>query len=175
MSQSETPTALVLTDPQNDFLSRDGVTWGMVDMASDVAVGSSFRDKYGPWALVTGASSGMGAAFARQVAARGLNVVLVTRREDRLRALSEDLKRSGSAQTRVAPADLSRDDFIPRLAEATDGLQINLLVNNAGLGVTGECLANDLGAELGMLHLNCRAPLCGRESRFPSRNLYRSR
>ena len=77
---------------------------------------SNFRDKYGPWALVSGASSGMGAAFARQLAARELNVVLVARREDRLRALSEDLKRSVSAQTRVVSADLSRDDFIPRLA-----------------------------------------------------------
>ncbi len=120
---------------------------------------NSFRDKYGPWALVSGASSGMGAAFARQLAAKGLNVVLVARREERLRALSEELKRSASAQTRVVSADLTRDDFIPRLAEATEGLEINLLVNNAGLGVTGEFLANDLGAELGMLHLNCRAPL----------------
>ncbi len=48
---------------------------------------------------------------------------------------------------------------MPRLAEATDGLEIDLLVNSAGLGMTGEFLANDLGAELGMLHLNCRAPL----------------
>jgi len=120
---------------------------------------SNFRGEYGPWALVTGASSGMGAAFARQIATRGLNVVLVARREDRLLALSEELKRSASVQTRVVSADLSRDDFIPRLAEATDGLEVNLLVNNAGLGVTGEFLSNDLGAELGMLHLNCRAPL----------------
>ncbi len=48
---------------------------------------------------------------------------------------------------------------MPRLAEATDGLEINLLVNSAGLGMTGEFLTNDLGAELGMLHRNCRAPL----------------
>ena len=118
-----------------------------------------FRDKYGPWALVSGASSGMGAAFARQLAARGFNVVLVARREDRLRALAEELKRSGSVETRVVSADLSRDDFIPQLAEATDGLEINLLVNNAGLGLTGDFLTNDLDAELGMLHLNARAPL----------------
>ncbi len=119
----------------------------------------SFRKRYGPWALVTGASSGMGASFAKQLAEKGLNVVLVARREDRLRALSEALERSASVQTRVVSADLSRDDFIPSIAEATDGLEIGLLVNNAGLGVTGEFLANDLGAELGMLHLNCRAPV----------------
>ena len=81
----------------------------------------SFRERYGPWALVTGASSGIGASFAKQLAEKGLNVVLVARREDRLRALSEALERSASVQTRVVSADLSRDDFIPSIAEATDG------------------------------------------------------
>ncbi len=81
----------------------------------------SFRKRYGPWALVTGASSGMGASFAKQLAEKGLNVVLVARREDRLRALSEALERSASVQTRVVSADLSRDDFTPSIAEATDG------------------------------------------------------
>ncbi len=81
----------------------------------------SFRKRYGPWALVTGVSSGMGASFAKQLAEKGLNVVLVARREDRLRALSEALERSASVQTRVVSADLSRDDFIPSIAEATDG------------------------------------------------------
>lgn len=120
---------------------------------------TTFLMKYGPWALVTGASSGMGAAFARHLAERKLNVVLVARRADRLRDLAHELERKASVQTRVVPADLSRDDFMPKLKDATNGLEINLLVNNAGMEMTGEFLANDLDAEVRMLQLNCRAPL----------------
>ncbi len=119
----------------------------------------SFQRKYGPWALITGASSGMGTVFAKQLASRHLNVVLVARREDRLRALSEELERNTSIETRVVPTDLSREDFVPQLAEATDGLEVNLLVNNAGFVVSGEFLDNDLSAELEMLQVDCRAPL----------------
>ena len=120
---------------------------------------SNFLMTYGPWALVTGASSGMGAAFARQLAERKLNLVLVARRKDRLQDLAQEIERRASVQTRVVPADLSRDDFLATLKDATNGLEINLLVNNAGMEVTGEFLANDLETELRMLQLSCRAPL----------------
>ena len=120
---------------------------------------SSFKEKYGPWALVTGASSGLGSTFARQLATKGLNLVLVARREDRLHALADELKRAGSIETRVVSADLSRDDFLPRIAQVTEGLDVNLLVNNAGHTLTADFLTNELNAELGMLHLNSRAPL----------------
>ncbi len=119
----------------------------------------NFLMKYGPWALVTGASSGMGAAFARHLAERKLNLVLVARREDRLQDLAHELEQKGSIQARVVPVDLSRDDFMPTVKDATDGLEINLLVNNAGMEMTGDFLSNDLDAELRMVHLNCRAPL----------------
>ncbi len=119
----------------------------------------NFQTKYGPWALVTGASSGMGAALARHLAERKLNVVLVARRKDRLQDLAQEIERKASVQTRVVPADLSRDDFMPTLKDATNGLEINLLVNNAGMEVTGQFLANDLETELRMLQLSCRAPL----------------
>ncbi len=95
-----------------------------------------FQNKYGPWALITGASSGVGSAFAKQLAAEGLNVVLVARREDRLRALARELERTASIETRVVAADLSREDFLPRIAEVSEGLEINLLVNNAGHTLT---------------------------------------
>jgi short-subunit dehydrogenase len=118
-----------------------------------------FVERFGPWALVTGASSGMGEAFAGRLAEIGLNIVLVARREDRLRKLADDLHRQHSVNTRLVAADLSRDDFMPFVEQATDGLQVGLLVNNAGVATAGTFLDNDLGAELALLHVNNRAPL----------------
>jgi hypothetical protein len=120
---------------------------------------SDFRERYGPWALVTGASSGIGEEFARQLAARGLDLVLVARRNDRLEALAEQLRAEHKVRTRVAAVDLSRRDFLPNLQAATDGLEIGLLVNNAGVGYSGRFLDHDLERELAMLDVNCRAPL----------------
>lgn len=117
------------------------------------------RDRYGPWALVTGASSGIGASFARQLAARRFNLVLVARRAERLREIADDLKNRHSISTQVIVADLARDDFMPLIEMGTEGLEIGLLVNNAGTGEPGNFLTSDLDEELRMLNLNCRAPL----------------
>ncbi len=119
----------------------------------------NFLERFGPWALVTGASSGIGDAFARRLAGMGMNLVLVARREDRLWKLAEELQSRHSVSTRVIPVDLSRDDFLPAIKQATDDLQIGLLVNNAGIATSGKFLENDLGSELAMLHINNRAPL----------------
>jgi short-subunit dehydrogenase len=119
----------------------------------------NFVERFGQWALVTGASSGMGEAFARRLAAIGLNLVLVARREDRLRKLADDLQRQHSVDARVVVADLSRDDFMPLIEQATEDLQVGLVVNNAGSATAGRFLDNDLDSELALLHLNNRAPL----------------
>ncbi len=118
-----------------------------------------FAEKYGPWALITGASSGMGAEFARRLAESGLNVVLVARREDRLRSLATELEREYSIETKVVAVDLSCNDFLESLRDATADIEIGLLVNNAGFATSGHLLDNDLDAELAMLHVNSRAPL----------------
>ena len=88
-----------------------------------------------------------------------MNLVLIARREDRLRKLAEDLQSEHSVSTRVVPVDLSQDDFLPVIEQATNDLQIGLLVNNAGFANTGKFLDNDLGSELALLHVNSRAPL----------------
>jgi short-subunit dehydrogenase len=119
----------------------------------------NFVERFGPWALVTGASSGMGEAFARKLAEIGLHLVLVARREDRLRKLADDLQRAHSVKTRVVAADLSRDDFMPLIQQTTDDLLVGLLVNNAGIATAGRFLENDLDSELALLHVNNRAPL----------------
>ncbi len=118
-----------------------------------------FKDKYGPWALVTGASSGIGLEFARQIAALGLNVILVARRKDRLVQLAAELEKAHGVETRVHPSDLSKDDFLQDLQTAVKGLEVGLLINNAGFGTTGTFVDNDLEKEIQLLHVNCRAAL----------------
>jgi uncharacterized protein len=118
-----------------------------------------FAARFGPWAVVTGASSGIGDAFARQLASRGVNVVLVARREDRLKKLADELRGHHGVHTRVVPIDLAREDFLPTVERATDDLEIGLLVNNAGVITAGKFLDNDLRAELNLLHVNTRASL----------------
>jgi short-subunit dehydrogenase len=119
----------------------------------------NFVERFGPWVLVTGASSGIGEAFARRLADVGMNLVLVARREDRLRKLAEDLQTKHSVSTRVVPVDLSHDDFLPVIQQATADVDVGLLVNNAGIATAGKFLDNDLRAELALLHVNNRAPL----------------
>jgi hypothetical protein len=85
------------------------------------------KHAYGPWALVTGASSGIGEEFARQVAASGINVVLVARREERLREVAADLTARYEVQARVVALDLGRDGILGPVRQATDDLDIGLV------------------------------------------------
>ncbi|MFO7663633.1 MAG: SDR family NAD(P)-dependent oxidoreductase [Chloroflexota bacterium] len=120
---------------------------------------TGFAARYGPWALVTGASSGIGREFARQVAARGLNVVLVARRAERLAELEAELTARYNIQALTVPVDLCFDDFLDPIRMATDGLPIGLLINAAGFSRTGPFLDMDRDEMLRMLNLNCRAPV----------------
>jgi len=96
-------------------------------------------DYQGKWALVTGASAGLGETFARQLAARGCNIVLTARRADRLAALGEELEKAG-LQTVVIPVDLARREAPAEIMAglAEKGISPDILVNNAGFGLTGQ-------------------------------------
>lgn len=96
-----------------------------------------------PWALVTGASAGIGAEFCRQLAAKGYALVLLARREERLRALAAELESAHGIDTRVLTFDLSRPDAPREIAEQLDalGIEVEFLVNNAGYGVPGKLTA----------------------------------
>ena len=93
----------------------------------------NFVEQYGPWAVVTGASSGIGEEIARILAARGLNVAVVARRTERLEALAKALETSHDIETNVVTADLATTDGVERVAALADELEVGLLVNNAGI------------------------------------------
>ena len=101
------------------------------------------KKRFGPWALVTGASSGIGKQFAQQIAASGINIVLVARREDLLKEVGVEFSKRYGVEHRVVVLDVSREDFIRQLASATDDLDIGLVVSNAGTGNPGEFLKLD--------------------------------
>jgi len=108
------------------------------------------------WGLVTGASSGIGAEFARQLAARGMNLVLVARRETRLRSLADKLEAEHGIHCEIVPADLSEPHAGRQLlAEVSSrGIVVELLVNNAGFGMVSSVAETDLGRALELIQVN---------------------
>jgi short-subunit dehydrogenase len=115
--------------------------------------------RFGPWAVVTGASAGIGLEFARQIAASGINVVLVARRENLLKQAGAEFTAEFGVAHRVVSADLSEDGFIATLATATADLDIGLVISNAGTGEPGPFLRKDRGTLTGLLRLNTLAHL----------------
>lgn len=117
---------------------------------------TSLRDR---WALVTGASSGIGADFARELAQRGMHLVLVARREERLEALAGELKREHGIRTRVIALDLAAPDAAGALHQRLHGesIAVDVLVNNAGFGVFGEFLEVPWERQRQMLELDVLA------------------
>ena len=109
--------------------------------------------------LITGASSGIGEAFARALAARDHNLLLVARSEDKLSRLCSELGSAGSIHCQYVGLDLSKPESPSKLFEETKtrGLEIDLLINNAGFGSMGEFATQDLAHELNMIDLNVRS------------------
>jgi short-subunit dehydrogenase len=120
---------------------------------------SEWRRKYGPWALVAGASEGLGAAFARGIASRGLNVVLVARRAQALSDLAAEIRSASGVEVRIVAADLGDAQMMVPIRAAIAGLEVGLLVYNAAYSEISEFFAQTLEAKLRMLDVNCRGPL----------------
>jgi short-subunit dehydrogenase len=121
--------------------------------------GRKYREKYGEWALVTGASAGIGLEFAKALAREGLSIVLTARREDRLNTLAAELKNQYHVDTRVIAADLAAMDGADRLADAVADLPIGFLVNNAGFGYAGRFDKLTTDRLRAMVIVNCLAPV----------------
>ncbi len=110
----------------------------------------------GKWALVTGASAGIGVALARELARNGAKLILTARRQERLEALAAELRAQGT-EVRIVLADLTLPDAPQAIFDATAGLDVEILVNNAGLGLFGEFASSDIGQEIGQVRVNCDA------------------
>ena len=120
---------------------------------------ASLGERVGGWALVTGASSGIGKAFAEALAREGLPIVLAARREDRLREVAAAIESRSGVATRVVCADLATADGAAKLADAVADLEIGVLVNNAGFGDAGRFETRDEARLVEMVQVNCTAPL----------------
>ena len=119
-----------------------------------------FTEKYGPWALVAGASDGVGSAFADALAARGLNVVLLARRQAVLDEVAADIGTRRGVQTRTLAIDLTSAAAAAEVAQATADLEIGFLVYCAGADPDFRAfLSNSIEAAEAMVHRNCLVPM----------------
>ncbi len=117
------------------------------------------KEKYGPWALVTGSSSGIGEQFARQLAAAGLNLMLVARRGDRLEALATELRRAHGVEVEPVAIDLGVPEGVGEVLARMGERDFGLIVSNAGFGLKGRFEDDKLETLDAMLNVNLRTPL----------------
>lgn len=122
-----------------------------------VPANSALARRFGPMALVTGASDGIGRAFAERLAADGLDLVLVARRGAVLQDLATDLEAVRGIRARVIVADLSQAGAVDGVLDQTEGLPIGLVVAAAGFGSIGPFVEQEGAGEAGMVDLNCRS------------------
>lgn len=118
-----------------------------------------FYAQYGPWAVVTGASSGIGRAIATKLAQTGLNLVLVARSRSVLEEMAENFRTRNGVEVKVVNLDLSSETADEELVTACDNLDVGLLVAAAGFGTSGSFLDSNSAREVEMLTVNCRALL----------------
>ena len=118
-----------------------------------------FAERYGPWALVAGASEGLGAAYARALACRGLHLVLAARRATPLQGLAADLRDRHGVEVRCIVGDLADAATIARLAEEASRIDIGLLVYNAAHAPVGDFSAVDAASLERVVDVNVRGPV----------------
>ncbi len=121
--------------------------------------GSQFQQHYGPWAVVAGASEGLGAEFVRHIAARGVNVVAIARRAEVLRALAVEISEAHGTLVRDLALDLADASATRTIREATADLEVGLLVYNAAVSVIGPFLERPVERHRQELEVNCVRPL----------------
>lgn len=119
----------------------------------------AFRSKYGPCALIAGAAVGLGAEYSRQVAAHGLNLVMLDRDPGPLAATADAIRKEHGVEVRTLEIDLARPDVGERVLAGTAGLEIGLVVYNAAIGTVAPFLETTPQLEDAVIDVNCRGPL----------------
>jgi short-subunit dehydrogenase len=119
-----------------------------------------FAQRYGPWAVIAGASEGVGASLADQLASRGIHLVVIARNEAKLKQLAADVRERHGVEVRPAALDLTVSDLSERVAEAADGLEVGLVIYNAGAANrTVEFLDESFDDSLRQIQLACIGPV----------------
>ena len=120
---------------------------------------SEFKEKYGPWAIVTGANAGIGKSIATNLASRGINIIAVARRQQLLDELQVELSEDYGVEVRTLRVDLTDPESISKIELLTSDLEIGLVVPNAGVEMNGRFIDSSLEANEHMLRLNVQAPM----------------
>lgn len=117
------------------------------------------KTNYGPWAIITGASSGIGLEITRLLASSGLNLVINGRNAEKLNDIEKEITSKYEIEVKVVAADVSENQGIEQVIEACRKRDVGLLVQSAGFGTSGSFLDTSLHAEKNMLRVNCEAVL----------------
>jgi uncharacterized protein len=118
-----------------------------------------FRERYGPWAFVAGASEGIGAEFARQIAARGVHLVLVALELDPLERIAAEIRAAHGVDVRTLALDLASPALLEAIRPLVDDIEVGLLVHNAAACPIGRFVEQELSEKLRAIEVNCRAPV----------------
>ncbi len=120
----------------------------------------AFKEQYGPWAVIAGASEGIGLEFADQLAAQGIHLVLLSRSQGKLDKAVQALQARHSVEVRTIAADLTDDRFIDSVKSSTEDIEVGLMIYNAGAVHQAEYfLDRPVDEWLGLVDLNCRGPV----------------
>ncbi len=119
----------------------------------------AFLEQYGPWALIAGASKGIGEAFSHQLAEKGLNLILLARGENDLEKTAQEINKKYQVKTRIAALDLSDPSAIDKLKPIVEDIDIGLLVYNAVYSEIGEFFDSGTESKMKTIDVNCRGPI----------------
>jgi short-subunit dehydrogenase len=119
----------------------------------------AFHERYGPVAVVAGASEGIGRAFSHQLAEKGMDLVLLARRQELLEQEAHVLRRRHGVNVTTISMDLGASDLEVRFRAAIEGKDVGLLVYNACYSKIGTFLDTDLASKMATLDVNCRGPV----------------